>query len=277
MAERPGRRPASVDAIGATSIADPTTDRAVSEVRELVGRMQQAAVTPTVNRVTLNRLRPRTTVNLSLFSDPDTGDLYWRTVDGQYVQLTDGPDIAVTVTPSSASPLTTIWFSPLFESGNASVTRGPNTGDARATYMGKAPQALSSINVLYILTSSGTMTWGEWAIATGTFTTMSTSTLTIRGYVDSTANWTSGAGVYKQTIPVTGADIAAGTDIWVIYAAAFTAGAPTLRVSNLADQFDSRAMQIRVGCRPSANLNTPLAFAADLAGVAAPWVAFSLT
>lgn len=87
MPRRPPKRPTRVDTIGATSIADPTTDRAVAELRELVLRMQQLMVAPTVNRLGVNEVAPVTTINGSVYAFGD--ELFWRDSDGTVSQLSN--------------------------------------------------------------------------------------------------------------------------------------------------------------------------------------------
>ncbi len=267
-------------------MADPTTERALSEVRDYVLRLKTAVANSTNETFTVTEDLPfndfsatevHTMEMTALGSSPGlSGRIYrigvdWYVSDGNgnEIQLTSGGAINVSGANIAHS---TYWYSPIFTAGG-SATRGPSNDQCRALYMGRAPEALSSINVRWNQASGGTITYAEWGIATGTMTPGTGPTLTIRGYVD-TAAQRAASGIYNVTVPITGADIAAGADIWVCYAVSFSAGTPTIRVSGAADPLDTCAMVLRATTRLSTNLNTPLAYTIDAATPA--WVAFYL-
>lgn len=101
MARRPPQRPTQVDTIGSTSVADPATDRAITDVREALERLRQLSVAPTVTRLTLNAIRPVTTIDGSVYIDPSDGELYYRDTDGTVSQLSNQSGGAVTDTYGS--------------------------------------------------------------------------------------------------------------------------------------------------------------------------------
>jgi len=94
VAKQPPRRARATNDITSPSVADPTTERALSEVREQVGRVRQAASAPTVARLTLIRQRPTPTINESVFVSDLDGELYYRDSEGRDVLITDDGDLA---------------------------------------------------------------------------------------------------------------------------------------------------------------------------------------
>jgi hypothetical protein len=286
VAKRPPRRPTRVDTVGSTSVADPTTERALSEVRDYVLRLKTSVANQASTEFEVTEDLPFNDFSAidvgsvevtNRGSAPGVANSFYMVADEYYVtdgnnneiQLTAGGAINVSGTNIAHS---TYWYSPIFTAGG-SATRGPSNDQCRALYMGRAPEALSSIHIRWNQAAGGTITYAEWGIATGTMTPGSGPTLTIRGYVDAAAQWAV-SGIYNVTVPVTGADIAAGADIWVCYAVNFSAGTPTIRVSGAADPLDTCAMVLRGATRLSTNLNTPLAYTIDAATPA--WVAFYL-
>ena len=280
MAVRPPKRPAPVAALGsqqAQGVGEDTgeaTDRALGAIVDAIENLRQRLSAPTVNRITLNDLRPLTNVPGSVYTDGT--DLWFLDFDGNRIQLTANGAVnatsgggGTTVAPS------TYWYSPVWTAGNALDTRGPTNDQCRAIYMGRAPTSLTEIDIAWGQTAGGTITYAEMGIATGTMVPMSTPSLVLRGYVDATVNWGS-SGNRVMTIPVTGTAIAAGEDIWACYSVSFSAGAPTIAVSNVSDRVDSGAIVRRNATRISTNLNTsPLAFVLDPSATP-PWIAFAL-
>jgi hypothetical protein len=278
MAARPPKRPRPVDSIGTLAVdeGDPQApSRAFDAITDALNRMRQQAAAPTVNRVTLNDSRPLTNIAGSFYTDG--ADLFWLDFDGNRIQITDNGAVNAPAPSGGTSvPYSSYWYAPTWTAGNVLDTRGPTNDQCRALYMGRAPQALSSIKVAWRQTAAAaTITYAEMGIATGTLVPGSTPSLVIRGYVDASAQWLAGAATNVLTVPVTGADIAAGEDIWAVYAVNFT-GTPTIAVSNVSDRLDMGAICTRAACRLSTNLNTaPLAFVLD-AGATPAWIAFAL-
>lgn len=278
MAVRPPKRPPSVSALGSLQSGrgdDETgvTDRALSAITDAIEAMRTKATAPTVNALTLNSTRPLTKIEGSIYTDGV--ELYWLDFDGNRIQLTANGAVnasgggGTTVIPS------TYWFSPIWTAGSSIDTRGPTNDQCRCIYMGRAPQDLTSINIFWGQTAGGTITYAEMGVATGTMALGSTPTLTLRGFVDVTADWGSAAN-YLRSIPVTSSSpITAGTDIWACYSVSFSAGAPTIAVSNVPDRLDSGSIVRRNTTRISTNLGAPLAFVLD-AGATPAWIAFSL-
>jgi hypothetical protein len=89
MPRRPPRRPDKANAIGAPSTGHDPTDRAIEEVREQVDRMRQGAIAPRVTMLTLAALLPLPQVDASVYADPRTGELFWRSPDGEVSQLSN--------------------------------------------------------------------------------------------------------------------------------------------------------------------------------------------
>lgn len=94
MPRQPPRRARATNDIAATSVEDPTTERALSEVREQVGRVRQAASAPTVTRLTFVPQSQSVGVDESLFTQDD-GDLYFRDDEGRIIRITSAGTIAV--------------------------------------------------------------------------------------------------------------------------------------------------------------------------------------
>jgi hypothetical protein len=276
MPVRPPKRPTRVDALGSlnVNVEDEATSRAIDALTDALGRQRQAATTPTVNRLTLNGVTPLTNIELSIYTDGT--DAWFIDGDGNRIQLTSNGAVNAGGGGGGSSTVTTTtyWYSPVWTAGNVLDTRGPTNDQCRAIYMGRAPQALSSIRIYWGQTAGGTMTYAEMGIATGTFSPGTEPTLTLRGFVDAASDWGSAANRLKA-ITVTGADIAAGDDIWACYSVNFSAGTPTIAVSNVSDRLDTCAIVRRNSCRISTNLNTPLAFVID-PGATPAWIAFAL-
>jgi hypothetical protein len=279
MPVRPPRRPVRVDSLGALDIgsgAKESVQRAIDALIDARGRDKQAASTPTVTRVTLNETKPLTAIPLSLYTDGT--DVYWIDSDGNRIQLTANGAVNAASSPGGSSvPYSTYWYSPVWTAGNALDARGPTANQCRALYMGRAPEDISSIQIAWRQTAgAATVTYAEMGIATGAFVPNSTPSLVIRGYVSAATEWGAvGSNTRVLTIPVTGADIAAGDDIWALYVTDFT-GTPTIAVSNVTDRLDIGAICVRAATRLSTNLNTaPLAFTLDT-GATPAWIAFSL-
>jgi hypothetical protein len=111
---RPPRRPTRVDTIGGTSVKDPTTERALSEVRELISRMQTRQATSSGSLTIaadlefndFSALEVHTMQMTNLGSSPGESsriymigdDWYVSDGNGNEIQITSGGAIAVTGT-----------------------------------------------------------------------------------------------------------------------------------------------------------------------------------
>lgn len=144
-----------------------------------------------------------------------------------------------------------------------STTLTVTAATSYAYYVGRTGQALSALDlVVYI---SGTPAAGagycELAIAkSGPWSALAASVdLTILGYASIDAEVKGGA---TQTIAKTISGIAIGPldDLWVVVAGSHATTQATFRVAS-ADGDRSAVGRRRANCQPSANLNTPLAFA----------------
>ena len=111
MPKQPPRRARASNDVSGPSVEDPTTDRALSELREKVAADRKAATTPLVQRVTLIPQRPTPTVNRSLYDSDIDGELYYRDGEGRDIRLTEdgfisGADVDVGPLPSNVSAVT---------------------------------------------------------------------------------------------------------------------------------------------------------------------------
>lgn len=154
---------------------------------------------------------------------------------------------------------------PSIATNNVTVT----AATAYAVYVGRFDAHLSSFDLLPFV--RGTVAvgagWGEVALARGVYTSLAGSTnLTILGYADIEAETKIAATrVVKRTL--TGLNIPAGTDLWAIVACSHATTQASFQA--LPTDFWGYA-RIRANCRPSANLNTPLAFTNGLTGTVVP-------
>lgn len=94
MPKQPARRPRATAEASGPSVEDPTTDRALTELRELLTRVKQGATAPLVKYITLLAQRPTPTINRSLFDSDIDGELYYRDREGRDIQITDAGDLA---------------------------------------------------------------------------------------------------------------------------------------------------------------------------------------
>lgn len=111
MPKQPARRPRATAEVTGPSVDDPTTDRALSELRELLTRVKQGGTAPLVKYLTLLPQRPTPTVNRSLYDSDIDGELYYRDGEGRDIRLTEdgfisGSDVDVGPLPANVSAVT---------------------------------------------------------------------------------------------------------------------------------------------------------------------------
>ncbi len=150
----------------------------------------------------------------------------------------------------------------------ASTTQISNSGTlaCRALYMGKAPrrQNTTGVRVIHRVTTAITgTTWAELAIARGTLVLGGPSTLTLVGFIDTSAVWNT-TGVKTTTVPVNIAQRLDGNDdVWLVWAKVST-GSPAFRAASLGDDLQTGVQLFATANpRPSLNLGTPLSFAVE--------------
>lgn len=110
MPKQPARRPRATAEASGPSVEDPTTDRALSELRELLTRVRQGNTAPLVKYLTLIRQRPTPTINESIFVSDIDGELYYRDSEGRNILITEDGDLAggldVGALPANISAIT---------------------------------------------------------------------------------------------------------------------------------------------------------------------------
>lgn len=132
---------------------------------------------------------------------------------------------------------------------------------AYAYYVDRAGEALSSIDLgVYVSGTAAVGTgWAEIAIAKGSWSILQASVnLTMLGYADIDAEVKTGATA-NYTKTVSGISIAPEDDLWVVVASSHATTQASLRIFN-GDGDRQGLHRRRANCRPSTNLNTPLAF-----------------
>jgi len=146
-----------------------------------------------------------------------------------------------------------------------STTRATTSAVAYATYMGRCPFTLSSIVLYYSVTTGtgGTITYAEWAFATGAPLQGADPSLTFPAQtVGNVAAQINAIGSYSCTItPAVAID--AGTDFWLVYSSQQTAGAPVIRAHTGNNPHDLGDGATRAAFRPSINTGAAFTFTRD--------------
>jgi hypothetical protein len=138
-------------------------------------------------------------------------------VDGCGFSVLDAsgrPKIRETV----VSPIPQVEFSPCHANTAGAGVKTITTTNSFALYMGKAPRALTSIQMRYrVTTAAATITWAEVALAKGTVNVGGNSTLTVVGFADVSAVVNS-TGLKTTTVNVSsGQSVNEGDDLWLIF------------------------------------------------------------
>lgn len=151
-----------------------------------------------------------------------------------------------------------------------------------AYYLGKATVATTSVIVKTNVTTAATATIAatELAIATGTPGAFSgvVSTLTVKGYADTSAVWNA-TGLKVTTVTLT-TGINAGDDVWVLFMSCTSGTAPILSAFEAGDVLRANCTGVISGAssavRPSTVLlDTPTVFTTEAAATLPVWCAVS--
>lgn len=151
------------------------------------------------------------------------------------------------------------------------TTRTLVSGTSYASYVGRAPKTSVRMMVKHrITTASATITWGEYAIATGIPSFANNATLTVLGYNGANNPITLAApgatttnGEYLTTIDCApGYQINEGDDVWIVIGSNATTP-PTLRVTTSADSTLHTGTTQWAVTQPSANIGVPVAYTVD--------------
>lgn len=177
--------------------------------------------------------------------------------------------------PQVSSAASSVMAPPFFASANLTSVRTITSTNTMAVYVGKAPRALSSVQVrLRVTTAAATITWAEVAIAKGSISIGANPSLTVVGTADVSAVVNS-TGQKSVTVNVSaGQAINEGDDLWVLIGNQATT-ALIVRALSIADDLQV-GVQAALATRPSLNVGSAQAYTIDGATVLAPWVALVL-
>jgi hypothetical protein len=134
MPKQPSRRPRATAEASGPSVEDPTTERALTELREKVATDRKAAVAPLVQRVTFIPQSQTVGVDESLFTQDD-GDLYFRDDEGRVIQITAAGALAGSGAISITSDLDFNDFSALDVHRLEVHNNGSSPATASSIYM----------------------------------------------------------------------------------------------------------------------------------------------
>jgi hypothetical protein len=213
------------------------------------------------------RLNNNSTLRLLMMVDLDPGNsLHFSAKEGWLVMTRSGLVKASTIIGVNVSPLVK---SPITDAANITAVTAMTTGVCHCCYMGVAPFATSSINLLASVTTAvATITWAEIAIYKGTPALNAVCpNLTRLGYVDVAAIYNA-TGIKNTAIPLT-IPANKGDNIWVVMGSLATT--PFQVRGALADNLQTGMYQT-LTARPSL---TPGPIASVLAVLAAVpmWIA----
>lgn len=157
--------------------------------------------------------------------------------------------------------------------GTANLTsvKSLTTTNAFAVYVGRAPRALSGIEVRYrVTTAAATITWAEVAVAKGAPTFGTNPNLTVVGWADVSAVINS-TGQKSTTINVSsGQAINEGDDLWLLIGnQATTVG--VVRALSIADDLQT-GVQASAVQRPSLIVGSPTSFTIEGATTLPAWI-----
>lgn len=147
---------------------------------------------------------------------------------------------------SSAALYAPTIVSPEGQTGSAGTTTEVS-GETRCVYLCRAARAYSSAKIRYEVTTGGqAMAWGEVALFSGTPGIGAASNMKLLGYSNEAANF-AGVGTYTASVA---ASIAAGTHLWVAWAAKSEAVMPSFRCF-IADSLLSGISEYCAATQPS--------------------------
>jgi len=163
-------------------------------------------------------------------------------------------------------------MAPHFATANLTSTKTITSTNTFAVYVGKAPRALSSIQLRYrVTTAAATITWAEVAIAKGPVVVGGNPILTVVGFADVSAVINS-TGQKTTTVSVSsGQSIEAADDLWLLVGNQATTAA-VLRAQSIADDIQV-GLQGSGVMRPSLNVGSAFTFTIESATTLAAWMA----
>jgi hypothetical protein len=169
-------------------------------------------------------------------------------------------------------PVPAAQMSPIFATANLTSVKTITSTNTFALYMGKAPRALTSVQMrLRVTTAVATITWAEVALAKGAPVVAGNPTLTTVGFLDVSASHNS-TGQKTHTLTVaSGQQVAEGDDLWLLIGCNATT-ATVVRAQSIADDLQS-GFQGSAVMRPSLNVGTGVVFTIEGATALAAWLA----
>ena len=175
----------------------------------------------------------------------------------------------VAATPSSA------LVKPFFATANLTTAKTITSASTFAVYLGRAPKAITTAQVrMRVTTAAATITWAEFALATGSINIGANPSLTVRGYADVSAVVNSTG---QKTVTVntsSGQTINEGDDVWLLIGNQATT-ALQVRGQSIADDLQV-GVQGSLATRPSLNVGNAQTYTIEGATTVAAWAALIL-
>lgn len=176
------------------------------------------------------------------------------------------------VTAQVAAAPSGVMQRPHFATANLTTAKTITSASTFAVYVGRAPKAITSATIrLRVTTAAGTITWAEVALATGAINVGGNPTLTVRGYVDTSAIVNSLGQKSITWTPASGQTINEGDDVWVLIGNQATT-ALQVRGQSIADDIQV-GVQASLATRPSLNVGAAQAYTIEGATTVAAWAA----
>lgn len=274
-----------------SSYADIGTGGSSFDLRSTGGNVATATTTTIVGTTTVRRQvkfisvfnagAASQQVTIERFDGTNARTIFRCTLQvGEMLQYTDGEGFAVFTANGdrksravTVAQLPLIRMAPHFATANLTSLKSLTSGTSFALYIGKAPRALTSVQVrLRVTTALITPTWAEIALAKGIPVPGANPSLTVVGYADTSVSWAAAAGQRTETINVSsGQSVNEGDDIWIIVGNV-AATLAVLRAQSIADDIQA-GFQAALATRPSLNVGSAQTYTIEGATVLAAWLA----
>lgn len=178
----------------------------------------------------------------------------------------------IAVTSPLVAATSSVLVNPFFSSANLTTAKTITSGSTFAVYCGRAPRALSSVQLrCRVTTAMGTITWGEVAVAKGAIVVGGNPSLTVVGWADVSATYNS-LGQKTTTINVSSGQVVnEGDDLWALIGNQATT-ALAVRAISIADDLQV-GVQASLATRPSLNVGAAQTYTIEGATTVAAWCA----
>ena len=262
----PGRTNTAVASITTSAVVGSPASATQRNVKWLTARNKDAS---NVNTITINHTDGSTVVQIFVCTLRAGETAIYNDQTGFCIMDATGRKRERSLMNSSQAPY--FMLSPVFATANNTTVKTITSGSSFATYMGKAPRAMSKVVArVRVTTAMATITWGEVAIAKGTPSLGGNPTLTVVGYTDVSGVFNA-TGSFSVTIAVDPTQVInEGDDLWLLVGNAATT-ACVVRGQSIADDLSS-GLSGSVASRPSTIVGTPTAVTADTTAATAAWV-----